>query len=53
MPDLLGRLQAVLDDTYQVERELGQGGMATVYLPHDASLRPDAWLADRRGRSEW
>jgi eukaryotic-like serine/threonine-protein kinase len=35
MPDLLGRLQAVLADTYQVERELGQGGMATVYLAHD------------------
>ena len=35
MPDLLGRLQAALADTYQVERELGQGGMATVYLAHD------------------
>jgi Tol biopolymer transport system component/tRNA A-37 threonylcarbamoyl transferase component Bud32 len=35
MADLLGRLQVVLADTYQVERELGQGGMATVYLAHD------------------
>ena len=52
MPDLLGRLQAVLADTYQVERELGQGGMATVYLACD-SPRPVEWLADRRGRSEW
>jgi serine/threonine-protein kinase len=35
MPGLLDRLQAALADTYQVERELGQGGMATVYLAHD------------------
>ena len=27
MPGLLGPLQAALADTYQVERELGQGGL--------------------------
>jgi len=29
------RLAAALADHYQLERELGQGGMATVYLAHD------------------
>ena len=28
-------LQSALADRYQIERELGQGGMATVYLAHD------------------
>ena len=30
------RLQAALGDTYTIERELGRGGMATVYLARDA-----------------
>ena len=29
------RLRAALRDRYTIERELGQGGMATVYLAHD------------------
>ncbi len=29
------RLAAALADRYTLERELGQGGMATVYLAHD------------------
>ena len=29
------RLSGILTDRYRVERELGQGGMATVYLAHD------------------
>ncbi len=33
--DLLGRLKSALADRYQIERELGSGGMATVYLAHD------------------
>ncbi|MGH7514720.1 MAG: protein kinase domain-containing protein [Gemmatimonadales bacterium] len=35
MPDLLARLRTVLADRYTIERELGRGGMATVYLAHD------------------
>lgn len=29
------RLAAALSDRYHLERELGQGGMATVYLAED------------------
>ena len=35
MPDLLDRLKTALADRYAIERELGAGGMATVYLAHD------------------
>ena len=35
MPDLLARLQAALADRYTIQRELGRGGMATVYLAED------------------
>src|SRR5512144_2364911 len=40
---LLQQLQAALADRYRVERELGAGGMATVYLAHD--LRHDRDVA--------
>ncbi len=35
MPELLGRLQSALADRYRLEREVGAGGMATVYLAQD------------------
>ncbi len=35
MPDALARLSNALSDRYRIERELGAGGMATVYLAHD------------------
>ena len=35
MTDVLGRLTSALAQRYRVEREIGVGGMATVYLAHD------------------
>jgi serine/threonine protein kinase/Tol biopolymer transport system component len=35
MTDIPTRLQAALSDRYRIERELGVGGMATVYLAQD------------------
>ena len=35
MANLFARLQAALADRYAIERELGRGGMATVYLARD------------------
>jgi len=50
VPELLERLSVVLSARYRIERELGQGGMAKVFLAHDLKyermvaikvLRPD------------
>ncbi|MEJ2206877.1 MAG: protein kinase [Gemmatimonadota bacterium] len=43
MNDIPSRLQNALQDRYRVERELGEGGMATVYLAED--LRHDRKVA--------
>jgi len=43
MTDPVSHLTAALADRYRIERELGQGGMATVYLAHD--LRHDRKVA--------
>ncbi len=39
MTDALARLTAALADRYTIERELGAGGMATVYLALDIKLQ--------------
>ncbi len=43
MSDPLERLTTALADRYSIEREIGSGGMATVYLAHD--LRHDRQVA--------
>jgi len=35
MADLLEQLKAALADRYAIDREIGRGGMATVYLTED------------------
>ncbi len=39
MSDMLDRLKPALADRYTIERELGRGGMATVYLAEDLKHR--------------
>ena len=50
MADPLARLQIALADRYSIERELGAGGMATVYLARD--LRHDRPVAIKVLRPE-
>ena len=40
MADTFERLKAALADRYAIERELGSGGMATVYLAEDLKHPP-------------
>ena len=46
MPDADAQLQAALAERYRIERELGRGGMATVYLLGSRAALPYrlAWL---------
>ena len=50
MPDIPERLSAALEGRYTVEREIGAGGMATVYLAHD--VRHDRRVAVKVLRPE-
>ena len=50
MAELLSRLQGALADRYRIEREIGAGGMATVYVAHD--LRHDRKVALKLMRPE-
>ena len=50
MTDQLERLKTALSDRYAIERELGAGGMATIYLAHD--LKHDRRVAVKVFRPE-
>ncbi|HEX2635998.1 MAG TPA: protein kinase [Gemmatimonadales bacterium] len=50
MPELLSRLQSALADRYRLDREVGAGGMATVYLAQD--IRHDRRVAVKVLRPE-
>jgi len=39
MPDLLERLKSALGDRYRIEKEIGRGGMAVVFLAEDLKHR--------------
>ena len=61
MADVFERLKAVLADRYAVERGIGSGGMATVYLAEDLKherhvvvkvLRPELAAARRKQQSD-
>ena len=44
MSDTSPQLAAILTDRYRIERQIGQGGMATVYLANDLKLEREVAL---------
>ena len=48
MTEALDRLAAALAERYRIERELGEGGMATVFLAEDLKHDRKVTLKDER-----
>ncbi len=44
------RVTAAVSDRYRIDRELGQGGMATVYLAEDLAMV--GWVRDQTKMTE-
>ncbi len=54
MPEITSRLSTALADRYKIERHLGEGGMATVYLAEDLKHeRKVAVKASSQGYVRW
>ena len=62
MPEITSRLSTALADRYKIERHLGEGGMATVYLAEDLTherkvavqvLRPNSSPCSVPNASYW
>ena len=53
MSDPVERLNAALEGRYAIERELGEGGMATVYLADDLKHNRKVSPHSTRMRISW
>ena len=50
MPEITARPSTTLADRYKIERQLGEGRMAIVYLPEDPKLIRARWRCARWAR---